>query len=592
MAYALRLQGGTTQHVQIPAQRSMSGPFAYSYKFKSSAGNLSGSFFQILGLASTSRNMCQFADSLLSDTTLVHRARAVNSQIKAPISIMVEHEVRYEFDGVDQLKLYIDGELFHTFTGANRGFDTDIIYIGRHNNAYTPVGYDLLIYEINFEYGFTYNGKFDPSLSNGTGLTLTNSSGSNHGTLVGFSGDDSQWVYYDSGGGGTEQLITAGGTLTAVATAVLSAIAANAQGVSASGQVSAVATHTSSATAINAQGASGFGQLTGVATATSSAEPSNVQQVSASGSIIVLSDGVFSAVYVNEAAPSEIIEAGGILLSIASGSVSGNAVNGQGISAGGTVLTIGDAVFTASAINEQTVSAGGNVTTVVMAFGSAEYLEFDGIPDTSTPFMEVTGDWVDVYQQVGITVGQALVIQNTSNAPVFLSATATAPTNNTGLMVMPGQQVELAAGVVGLYAKALIQKGASITARDRASHAVLRPLVVDTAAQPAAAGATPEVHWHEATGEWQSVQALTGLPSGEPLVLQNIGSSVLHLAARNIKPNSLLDMVAYPGQLIEFNGPALLWVKSPSDKAVFTVQRHGHFQLLRPVGDFRYRYDA
>lgn len=203
MGYALRLQGGSTQHVVISAQRSMSGPFAYSYKFKASAGNLGGSYFQILGLASTSRNICQFADSTLPETTtLVHRARAVSSQVNAPISITLEHEVRYEFDGVDQLKLYVDGALLNTFTGANRGFDTNIIYIGRHNNSYTPSGYDLLIYDINFEYGFTYNGKFDPSLSNGTGLTLINSSGSNHGTLVGFSGDDSQWVYYESEGGG------------------------------------------------------------------------------------------------------------------------------------------------------------------------------------------------------------------------------------------------------------------------------------------------------------------------------------------------------------------------------------------------------
>jgi hypothetical protein len=53
---------------------------------------------------------------------------------------------------------------------------------------------------------FTVNGTlvhyYDPSATNGTGLVLTDTVGSNSATLVGYAGDDSQWAFYESEGGG------------------------------------------------------------------------------------------------------------------------------------------------------------------------------------------------------------------------------------------------------------------------------------------------------------------------------------------------------------------------------------------------------
>ena len=42
---------------------------------------------------------------------------------------------------------------------------------------------------------------YDPSASNGTGTTLIDTVGGNNGTLVNFPADNSQWVFYESGGG-------------------------------------------------------------------------------------------------------------------------------------------------------------------------------------------------------------------------------------------------------------------------------------------------------------------------------------------------------------------------------------------------------
>ena len=49
---------------------------------------------------------------------------------------------------------------------------------------------------------------YDPSLSNGTGSVLIDSVGGNNGTLVNFPTDDSQWVFYDDGGGATTTQIS------------------------------------------------------------------------------------------------------------------------------------------------------------------------------------------------------------------------------------------------------------------------------------------------------------------------------------------------------------------------------------------------
>jgi hypothetical protein len=301
--------------------------------------------------------------------------------------------------------------------------------------------------------------------------------------------------------------------------------------------------------------------LTGTAIASAVMQSSftNKQLVSSSGALAAEAFAAFNSFYVNNVEDESV----------------------QNIRSGLTVIAQASAVFNSSVTERQ------NILSVFSAVAFA-YAEFYEKLDTSTPYTDVTSSWLNVYQQVGITPGRALIVQNVGNAPVLLCAAAAPPINNTGLMVMPGQQIELASGVPGLYAKSLVSKGAAITARDKASYAVLRPLLIDYNLQPNAEGLEPEIHWSEATGDWQSVQSLTGLPKAVPLVLQNISNFNVQLAARNIQPLSFFDIIASPGQLIEFNGSDQLWIKTSGEKAIFTVQLKSHFQLLRPVSGITY----
>ena len=68
--------------------------------------------------------------------------------------------------------------------------------IGSFHNGSSNLTMDLYGFKAGSE---TYN----PSLSNGTGSILPTESGSNQGVLTNFPTDDSQWVFYDDGGGST-----------------------------------------------------------------------------------------------------------------------------------------------------------------------------------------------------------------------------------------------------------------------------------------------------------------------------------------------------------------------------------------------------
>lgn len=68
--------------------------------------------------------------------------------------------------------------------------------IGSFHNGSSNLTMDLYGFKAGSE---TYN----PSLSNGTGSILPTESGSNQSVLTNFPTDDSQWVFYDDGGGST-----------------------------------------------------------------------------------------------------------------------------------------------------------------------------------------------------------------------------------------------------------------------------------------------------------------------------------------------------------------------------------------------------
>tara|TARA_Y100000114_G_C11760930_1_gene329684 strand:- start:659 stop:1855 length:1197 start_codon:yes stop_codon:yes gene_type:complete len=58
------------------------------------------------------------------------------------------------------------------------------------------------LYGLSIGVGGSVIHNYDPSASNGTGSILPDTVGGNDGTLVNFPTDDSQWVFYDDGGGG------------------------------------------------------------------------------------------------------------------------------------------------------------------------------------------------------------------------------------------------------------------------------------------------------------------------------------------------------------------------------------------------------
>lgn len=73
--------------------------------------------------------------------------------------------------------------------------------IGSFHNGSSNLTMDL--------YGFKAGSEtYSPSLSNGTGNTLPTVSGSNQGVLTNFPTDNSQWVFYDDGGGSVTANVT------------------------------------------------------------------------------------------------------------------------------------------------------------------------------------------------------------------------------------------------------------------------------------------------------------------------------------------------------------------------------------------------
>lgn len=83
-----------------------------------------------------------------------------------------------------------DTSSFNEFSVINANFGATTAY---------QCDYKLIEFEIN---GVVTN-RYDPSASGGTGSTLIDTVSGNNGTLVNFPTDDSQWVFFDDGGGST-----------------------------------------------------------------------------------------------------------------------------------------------------------------------------------------------------------------------------------------------------------------------------------------------------------------------------------------------------------------------------------------------------
>ena len=120
---------------------------------------------------------------------------ASNLNITTPLVVGEKYTLRLVRTGV--LVEVQDGS-GASLTGMS-AFNTSPFVIGKigsFHNGSSNLTMDLY----NFKAGSLE--EYNPNLSNGTGSTLPTVSGSNQGTLVNFPTDDSQWVFYDDGGGG------------------------------------------------------------------------------------------------------------------------------------------------------------------------------------------------------------------------------------------------------------------------------------------------------------------------------------------------------------------------------------------------------
>lgn len=104
------------------------------------------------------------------------------------------HVLNIVYDGTDYL-ISFNGETPVVVAGTNVGFR---LFNRIRMNASSVYFYRMRYWSDNTRTTLVHD--YDPSASNGTGSTLTDTVSANNGTLVNFPTDDSQWVYYEGVG--------------------------------------------------------------------------------------------------------------------------------------------------------------------------------------------------------------------------------------------------------------------------------------------------------------------------------------------------------------------------------------------------------
>ena len=104
-------------------------------------------------------------------------------------------KVKLELTG-SGYELFYDGVSQGIFSQP-AGFSPTLIGAWAGGSGYA----DIDLYGLIRAASATILNNYDPSASNGTGQILPDTVGGNDGTLVNFPTDDSQWIFYDDGGG-------------------------------------------------------------------------------------------------------------------------------------------------------------------------------------------------------------------------------------------------------------------------------------------------------------------------------------------------------------------------------------------------------
>lgn len=190
MAYLLRFDG-VNAYVTLASTINISTTDDFSIKWRwptTSSGN-----HRVLGgdsVASSSSRIIHFANG---DIT-VYGGTGGNVGFSQATDQSIDRKIELR-RVAGSLSLHYDGQQQGPAQNSSQSFTFGVLGA---NFSTATVASDL--YNIEFEVNGQAISFYDPSTSNGTGSILTDTTGSNDGTLVNFPTDNSQWVFYSDGG--------------------------------------------------------------------------------------------------------------------------------------------------------------------------------------------------------------------------------------------------------------------------------------------------------------------------------------------------------------------------------------------------------
>lgn len=205
MAYYLTFDGVDDYvTVSIPASSETNWGINFGFRGQEVAG--SNRFYTLAGRSANARFEFELEGRLDGSRNLVIRTEAITEILTlngaSSFDLDVFNDIYLKTDGVD-LWVEVNGVETDRIVGYTRALDASIDFIGRITGSINAEPFDL--YYFNFYENGVVRRNYNPTSSGGTGLILPDDSvNADNGALLGYDppNDDSQWVFYDAGGGG------------------------------------------------------------------------------------------------------------------------------------------------------------------------------------------------------------------------------------------------------------------------------------------------------------------------------------------------------------------------------------------------------
>lgn len=191
MAYYLQFDG-TNDYVSILCQATSAESWSLEWQLFSVPTPDGFGFARIFG-GSTVSDSTERISSQIGGGDISTRFNNVN-KIWSGLTFTNTDVFRIDYNG-SQLELFINGVSAGVIAGT---VVTDIRLLGANSNLHTNIALKYATFT-----NITTPSKsrdYQPSLSNGTGLALPDAVNASDGTLTNFPVDNSQWVFYSSGG--------------------------------------------------------------------------------------------------------------------------------------------------------------------------------------------------------------------------------------------------------------------------------------------------------------------------------------------------------------------------------------------------------